>query len=207
MNLLDTLGWRTTGALNRLSDRLWSQRLGIETSGTKDVHAPDANRYATFAFRSINLILDRLQLKPNDVFLDIGCGKGRVICCAAMRELQRVIGIDIDDQLCDIARSNANRLRNRRTPIEVICTGAQEFDYGDCTAMFLFNSFGAATVGAMLEAIDQSLRDKPRAIRMAYVNPFHDQLFEQHGSWERDGRLRRAPWSGLKFDVSFWRRP
>ena len=33
------------------------------------------------------------NLAPGDVFVDVGCGKGRVVCCAARRPLRRVVGI------------------------------------------------------------------------------------------------------------------
>src|SRR6185503_18031305 len=207
MRLIDTFGWRITGAKNRLSDRAWEKKLGIRTEGPVEVNAPDANRYATFAYRSIESILDFLALEPEDVYVDIGCGKGRVVCCAARRKAKKIIGIDIDPGLCDAARENASHLRGAVTPIEVVNTGAQAFDYRECNVFQLFNSFGAVTVQKMLDAIRSSLKSNPRAIRFAYVNPFHEHLFRSCGFLEECGRFRRSPWSGLKFNVSFWRSP
>jgi SAM-dependent methyltransferase len=205
MELLNTIGWRATGLRNRLSDQLWERRLGISTMGWQRVDAPDANPYATFAYRSIFRIIDALRLQPEDVFIDIGCGKGRVVCCAARYKARKIIGIDIDPNLCDAARMNLRRLRGRRSLTEIINQGAQEFYYDDCTAFFLFNSFGPTTVGAMLEAIARSLRRAPRRIRFAYVNPCHEQLLRQSSFLAEYDRWRRRPWTGLKFDVSFWR--
>ena len=76
MKVFDLIGWRATGLRNRLADRAWERRLGIHTVGTKEVHQPDANRFATFAYASINKILQDVRLQPEDVFVDIGCGKG-----------------------------------------------------------------------------------------------------------------------------------
>lgn len=205
MEWLNTIGWRVTGLRNRLSDQRWERQLGINTVGSVEVDRPDANRYATFAHDSIDAILDRLSLVPDDVFVDIGCGKGRVVCRAARRMVRQVIGIDIDAGLCEVARRNASIMKQRRSSIEIINLPAQEFDYRECTAFFLFNSFGAATLAKVLESIEASLRKSPRGIRFAYINPFHEHLL-QGASWLREnGRLQRRPWSGLKFDVSFWK--
>lgn len=205
MAFLDVLGWKVTGLRNRLADGVWERRLSIHTRGVQDVNQPDANRYATFAYSSIMKILQRLRLQPDDVFVDIGCGKGRVVCCAALLNLRKVLGVEIDEGLCEQARENAGRMRGRRAPVEVVHAGAQEFDYRQCTAFFLFNSFGAATLEMVLSSIAQSLQANPRPVRFAYVNPFHDELLASVPDFERYDRWERRPWSGLKFDVSFWR--
>jgi len=205
--MIDILGWRTTGLRNRFSDRRWERRLGINTEGSQEVNRPDANRYATFAHRSIEMILNRLALNADDVFVDIGCGKGRVVCRAALRPIRQVIGVDIDADLCNAAEQNVKSLVGAKAPVRIINLPAQEFDYLDCTAFFLFNSFGASTLEQVLATIHRSLAANPRSIRFAYVNPFHEHLLKQVGWLEEYDRFARRPWSGLKFDVSFWRTP
>jgi len=205
MPLSHTIGWKATGLRNRIVDRWWERSLGIDTKGVKDVNQPDANRYATFAYSSILKIIDHLDPGPEDVFVDIGSGKGRVVCCAAMRPIKRVIGIDIDRDLCGIARENAGQMRARRSPIEIIESAAQQYDYKDCTKFFLFNSFGAATLQLVLQSISNSLTNNPRSIRFAYVNPMYERLLQELSFLECFDRWERRPWTGLKFDVSFWR--
>ena len=205
MKFLDPIGWRVTGLRNRLMDRFWERRLGIQTRGSVEVNRPDSNRYATFAYGSIHRIVRHLDLRPTDAFVDIGCGKGRVICSAARFDVRRVIGVDIDPALCEQARTNASTMRGRRAIVEVSNCGAQDFDYGECTKFFLFNSFGAATLKLVLESIERSLREDPRPIRFAYVNPFHDAMLAAIDRFEQYDHWSRTPWSGLKFDVSFWR--
>lgn len=205
MSLIDTLGWRLTGLRNRLSDRVWERRLGIVTQGPMQIAAPDSYAYSTFAYRSIQLVLDRLALEPGDVFIDIGCGKGRVVCCAARRKAKKVIGVDIDPGLCEAARANAARLAGGVTPVEIVNAPAQEFDYRDCTVFQLFNPFGADTVRQVLDSVRASIKANPRRVRFAYVNPLHEHLFRNSGFLEEVHHFRRRPWSGLKFNVSFWR--
>lgn len=205
MLLLDSIGWKATGLRNRIVDRIWERRLGIDTYGSVEVDQPDANRYDTFAYSSILNIIDHLNVQSDDVFVDIGCGKGRVVCCAALHNLRKVVGVDIDRGLCEQAKINAGWMQHRRAPVEIVNAGAQEFDYRECTAFFLGNSFGAATLKQVLASINQSLRVSPRRIHFAYVNPVHDALLREGPGFEKYDQWRRRPWSGLKFDVSFWR--
>lgn len=204
MRLIDFIGWKVTGVRNRVSDWLWERRLGIATRGRKLIKHHDSVRYETFAYSSIFAIMRRMRFAPGDVFVDVGCGKGRPVCCAARLNVRRVIGIDVDEELCRIARGNVERLRGRNTPVEIINIDAASFDYHECTAFFVSNPFGAATVKQLAAAIERSLQSNPRSIRMVYVNPFHEAEFDAIHGFRRIDHWQRRPWSGLKNDVSFW---
>jgi hypothetical protein len=129
------------------------------------------------------------------------------VCRAALRPMRQVVGVDIDAGLCAAAEQNAKSLVGAASPVRIVNLPAQEFDYHDCNAFFLFNSFGAATLDQVLATIHRSLAANPRPIRFAYVNPFHEHLLKQANWLEEFDRFARRPWSGLKFDVSFWRTP
>ena len=207
MGLFERIGWRATGLRNRVVDLVWEWRLGIRTRGSAEVGHPDAVRYAPFAYAAVWKTLWHMDLQSSDVFVDLGCGKGRVTCCAARLATCTIIGIDIESELCAIARDNARRLRGRRTPIQIINIAAQDFDYHRCTAIFMFNPFGAATLQQVVDIIRRSLDEYPRPLRLAYVNPRHDQVISEAGFLQRYDHWTRRPWSGLKFDVSYWRTP
>jgi SAM-dependent methyltransferase len=184
---------------------VWERRLGVSTCGNVDIHEPGCHLYGTFSYTWLMKILDRLEWKQDDVFVDIGCGKGRVLCCAAMFKPKSVIGIDLDQRLCDIARNNVALLRSKDSDIEVVQTYAQEYDYRLCTKFFLFNPFGATIFKQVLASIEQSLKQHPRRIELVYLNPVHDDLLEKSPVFERFDRWLSTPWSGLKHNVSFWR--
>ena len=205
MPFRDWMSWKIMGLYNRIDDRFWERRLGINTVGKVMVHQPGAHWYGTFAYRPIFKILQRLNLTGNDVFVDIGCGKGRVVCCAAMFGIRKSIGVELDETLCRAARENTKQLRTRRSSIEIIHAPAQECDYRECNKFFLFNPFGEQTLRQVVEAISRSMEDQPRPIELAYVNPAYDHVLEEHPRFEQFGLWRWRPWNGLKFDVSFWR--
>ncbi len=55
-----------------------------------------------------------------DTFLDYGSGKGRALLAAARFPFGRVIGVELNEGECEIARSNARIAVPRlRSPIEV----------------------------------------------------------------------------------------
>jgi len=79
-----------TSLLNRTCDLVWEARLGIHTTGGALV----ARDYGCLAYDTYFKIFDHLELKPDDVVVDIGCGKGRVVCVAATYCVKEVIGVD-----------------------------------------------------------------------------------------------------------------
>src|SRR5262245_33205644 len=86
-------------AAPRLQNLLWERRLGISTHGTVAVDHPDSSNYSAMHYTSIRQVLRRLALESSDVFVDIGSGKGRVLCCAALYPLRAVVGVDLSAEL------------------------------------------------------------------------------------------------------------
>ena len=137
----------------RVNNLVWELFLGISTRGILEIDNPDSVHYATMSYATIRKVLDSLTLGSGDVFVDIGCGKGRVLCCAARYPIREAIGVDISVELCSQARANAERLRGRQSPVLVHNVLAERFDYGQGTVFMMFNPFGAVTLNMVLEKI------------------------------------------------------
>lgn len=161
---------------------------------------PDSVHYATMSYASIRDVLRHLALDSSDVFVDIGSGKGRVLCCAARYPVKQVVGVDLSDALCRVARENARRMRGRRAPISVEAMEAQRFDYSAATVLFLFDPFGEATLSPLLEKVADDVRSP---VRIAYANPSHDEVFERQPWLECTDRWKRTP--RTEHAVSFYR--
>src|SRR5215472_13249531 len=80
--------------------------------------------YQTPDYLYLRRVRDILQPTTEDVVFDIGCGMGRVLCVMAQRNVRKCVGIELQPQLCEIARKNAAQLRGRKAPIEIVCTDA-----------------------------------------------------------------------------------
>ena len=157
----------TTPLPARLNNLRWELRLGISTRGIVPVDHADSLHYATMNYSTIHSILDQLALGPSDRFVDVGSGKGRVLCCAARYPVKQVVGVDLSEALCQVARENARRMRGRRAPISVETSVAQNFDYSAATALFLFHPFGADTRSAPGENRSRLTG----SVRIAYATP------------------------------------
>jgi precorrin-6B methylase 2 len=184
---------------------LWEYKLGINTRVMAQAPVPDSGHYVPHNYSLIWAILHSLPLSSSDVFVDIGCGKGRVICCAARFNIREVTGVEISKNLCEIAERNAVRLSRRRAPITIINTPAQDCDYLNGTVFYLFNPFGALTLRRVLLKIQLSLSAHPRFVRVVYVNPQHESLFHAHDWLELYDRWEPGRHPELAHDISFWR--
>jgi precorrin-6B methylase 2 len=142
----------------------------------------DSIIYQGANYWNIRRIIHALQPKKDDVFYDVGCGKGRCLCMLARLPLRRVVGIELDPALVETARRNARQLRGRRTPIDVQCQDAATADYPAGTIYFFYWPFGPETMRDVLKSIERSLNDDPRKITIVYYNATLDHV------------LRAAPW-------------
>lgn len=193
--------------LMRGADELIDACYGTDTRRERRYDAADAGR-TRHADPTTNMPSYYLRLRAlcrflrpgaDDVVLDLGCGDGRVLCVFARRQVARVRGIDFDATACANARRNAERLRGRRAPIDVIEGDAADHRFHDETIVYLFNPFGPDTLGAVLEGLHASLRERPRLVRLCYYHPKHADV------------LAAAPWlrlsatlRGLKTDIGIY---
>jgi SAM-dependent methyltransferase len=189
----------------KFCNRGWEYKLGINTRGMAQALEPDSCHYVPHSYSLTWAILHSLTLSSSDVFVDIGCGKGRVICCAACFNIREVTGVEISKNLCEIAERNAIRLSGRRAPITIINTPAQDCDYLKGTVFYLFNPFGALTLRRVLAKIQLSLSAHPRFVRIVYVNPQHESLLQVGGWLELYDRWESGRRPELAHDISFWR--
>jgi len=185
---------RTDYAIDATVDAI----LGVKTFARVPAH-PDMSarniQYDPLPYRSLHTVARHLPLSPGDHLLDIGCGKGRVLCFFALRRLRRCSGIEISPSLAEQARSNARHLRARHAPIDVTHADAIDAEIGDASVIYLFNPFSAEVMRPVLRKIENSLRARPRALRICYVNPVQGALLEARDWLDCSDRFV-VTWSG-----------
>jgi len=135
-------------------------------------------RYATIGYQHARKILRVVRPRHADVFYDIGCGMGRIICVAARLPIRKCVGIELQEPLCQIARRNAARLRGRKAPIEIVCGDATTVDLSNGTIYFMFNPFGPATLRDTLANIRGSLSQNPRGITVVYYHAKYQSVID-----------------------------
>jgi SAM-dependent methyltransferase len=187
---------------SRLNNLWWERRLGISTRGVVPVDHPDAVHYGTMGYRTLRTVIRYLDLRESDEFVDVGSGKGRVLCWAARYPVRQVTGVDVSAPLCEVARANAARLRGRRAPISVHRISAADFDYSSTTVLYMFDPFGPDTLEAVLAKIVKDTAD--HEVRICYANPTHRTVFDRQPELEQTAFWRSED-AGLEHSVAFYR--
>ena len=135
-------------------------------------------RYATIGYQHVRKILRVMSPGPEDVFYDIGCGMGRILCVAAQQPVRKCVGVELQEPLCQIARRNAASLRGRKAPIEIVRADATTVDLADGTIYFMFNPFGPETLRDTLANIRRSLAQNPRSIKIVYYHAKYQSVID-----------------------------
>jgi SAM-dependent methyltransferase len=155
---------------------IFERRYGIETSAEIPLEElglahPDRVRYRPSEWRTLRRILRAGEVGPGDVFVDFGSGMGRVLLEAAEYPFGRVVGVELSQELSDIASRNVERrishLRCKR--VEVVTADAVDYPIpDDLTVAYLANPFGGEIFSAVVDNLISSFERHPREIRVIY---------------------------------------
>jgi SAM-dependent methyltransferase len=157
----------------------------------------DGGRYEPTPYWLLPKIIDKLNPLPDDVVFDLGCGKGRFVAYISRYRVRQIVGVEIDQTLAAIAIENTNRVRGRRSPVQILNENVINTDIDSGTLFFMFNPFGAETLGLVLSRIWESVLARPRRVRIAYYHPKFKYLFDasrwlECSIWEKHFWLRRT---------------
>ncbi|MBS0505495.1 MAG: hypothetical protein JSS55_17200 [Proteobacteria bacterium] len=139
----------------------------------------------------IRAAIERIPDNPKRTFMDIGCGKGRVLAVGTEYPFRETVGYDIVPELVDRTNANGKIIAGRfptRPPMRATLADAMDcanWPEGDI-AMFLYNSFRAPIVAKFVAAIeDWDKRNPDRSLYLIYCNPVHFALLDASPSLER----------------------
>ena len=123
--------------------------------------------YALTQKKAFSNIMSRLDINNDDSFIDIGCGKGGVLYYASKYPFRRVAGVEIEDELYEIAVRNFQKLNMPN--IEVFHDNAITFDkYSEFNVFFLFNPFDPDIYQQVIDSIFNTL-NKTRQDSRVYL--------------------------------------
>lgn len=161
-------------------DLHFDRRFGVSTEGITWPEAEYAVHYAPVQPSRFRDAMRRLPIDPPGfVFVDIGSGKGRALILARDASFRKVVGVEVSEKLCEIARSNAPHA-------EVYCANALDFDLPiEDSVIYMFNLFREPLMSKFASRIENSLRSHPREIWVVYHSPFFSRGFEQSRVFER----------------------
>jgi SAM-dependent methyltransferase len=176
-----------------LQERLFDWRYGTDTVahaelGTLTIEGPhvaDGGKYEPTRLRAFRQMMSQFNVPPGSALVDFGCGKGRVLLLAADYAFRRITGVEFAKELCQIARDNLARYRQKtgiQTDIRIVEGDAVDYEIQDDeNFFFMFNPFSAALVEKIAQNIARSVAAKQRQVFIIYNGPRWGSVIERQG--------------------------
>jgi hypothetical protein len=143
----------------------------------------DATHYEPTPLAEFDAMVNALPITFGEyTFIDIGAGMGRVVLLASTKPFKQIVGIEVSAALCETARDNVVRWRQRHPglackDVRMICKDASAFRFPPGSlVLYLYNPFGEATLRALLERI---LRERSGEVFVMYHTPVHRAVFDE----------------------------
>jgi SAM-dependent methyltransferase len=121
-------------------------------------------------------------------FVDVGAGKGRALLLAAELPFRKIIGVEVNDALAEIAERNIrlwNRLARPRAKIRVVHEDAATFRWPRTPLLVCFNNpFDCALVELLASRLAAAAASGPGLLDLLYVNPACAETLIRHGNFK-----------------------
>lgn len=127
--------------------------------------------------------IDTAHLRPQEfTFVDLGCGKGRILILAARYGFKRVIGVEFSPQLAATARQN---LRQVGVSAELLEMDASEMELpGGNVLVYMYNPFRSFVMERVVGNLLDWRRSHTERLLVFYLNPTCEKLFDAHPEFE-----------------------
>ncbi len=157
--------------LNTILDLIYSHKLlrgNIKTS-YKNLGANDI--YHT-KYSVLPIIFRLIKIRPEDVLVDVGCGKGRVINYWLSRRLRnKIIGLELDHKIAEQTAKHLSRWKN----VTIIPGNAIRNLPAEGSIFYFYNPFSKEVVKQFEEALASKYKNRP--ITIIYYNPKSIDVF------------------------------
>jgi hypothetical protein len=138
----------------------------------------------------IRKCLNVINIPADAVFIDIGCGKGRALVVGTEYPFQAIIGIELSDFLCDLARRNIEKLPEGAAAERVVIVNGDAstpvLPDAPCVVLFCYNPFHRPLVMKLAQHLEQEIpKDQHRVVWLIYYNPVCFDVFDTSPSLRR----------------------
>jgi len=195
--------------VHRWSGELLDFRYGVETARSAPLEsfglwAPMRGEYQPAGWRCIRAALGAIHVTGDEVLLDAGSGKGRVVLAASALPFGRVMGVELVPAMHALALDNLERYRGPRRckDIQLTCGDATALPLpDDVTHVFLNNPFEGDLFDRFLDRVMASVDRNPRRISVIYLNPTGGQRILARGARARSCAPNRRHWDIAIYDL------
>lgn len=203
--------------INRLrlaGERRFDRTNGIDTcawvvspkfaSMPEEVRA-DSCFYAPTGMTMTRRMIRRARVDPSHfTFLDIGCGKGRILLLASLAGFTQITGIEADSDLAEIAQANVRQwtVGHPSSKIDVIIGDARTAPFPDGDLfVFLSNPFTGQVFRDFVARLTALVSVERRNLIIAYFEDAGACEFERAGVFKREIVRPFRPWMRRRVSI------
>ena len=133
--------------------------------------------YADSGGLAFDRIMTNFNIGPNDAIVDYGCGKGGILISLSKYPFAKIIGVEINPDLVEIAKSNIKKLNIINVEIE--CSDAADFKpLDEYNYFYFFDPFPCNVMNDVIDNIKKSIHEYPRKVTIIYLNPSCHHIIE-----------------------------
>jgi 16S rRNA A1518/A1519 N6-dimethyltransferase RsmA/KsgA/DIM1 with predicted DNA glycosylase/AP lyase activity len=161
--------------------------------------ARGVNKTQSTDYRVLKPIFKELCLKDTDSFLDVGCGKGRIIGYLLHRHFRgEIIGVELNSK---IALFTSKRFKKHNN-VHIITGDILENIPPQATILYLFNPFTEQVLEKLVTKIEKFIRHPALLI---YCNDVHRKILENRANWSEEKVFRVKRKFTRESQVTFFR--
>ena len=188
--------------------RRFDRRFGIETNqkvsrqgltGMSTELREHAGEYAPTDPALFRRMVSKSGIDPNHfTFIDLGCGKGRIMIAAAEYPFREIIGVEADTALWRVAKQNLQRWREGRSDgrLKVVHHDARTFKWPKGNLfVFMYSPFSGSVFQQVAERLAAVAGQPGRAVVIAYSADWEAGALERTGRFTRVRMRRRKFWA------------
>lgn len=133
-------------------------------------------------YRCLDRIFKRhITLTDSDVFLDVGCGEGRVLTYLLSRKAKgKLMGVELDPDVAAVAQQRTAG----QTNIEIRCVNILESAdlMEQVTVYYLFNPFNGKIFSKFIGLLEKTV---PHPVTLIYLFDYYAGYLDDRSGWER----------------------
>ncbi|MBQ8518957.1 MAG: class I SAM-dependent methyltransferase [Agathobacter sp.] len=165
----------------RMTEKDWDKQLNIDTIGRDaskedDYHYP----YEPTPYSVLERLVESGYITKENAVIDYGCGKGRVGCFLHTQIGCRVIGIDFDERMCNIAKKNLQNVNlqsdKHNDKVTFISESAEKYEIKDADTFYFFNPFSVEILQSVIGKIKKSYFENPRDMQLFFYYPSDEYI-------------------------------
>lgn len=154
-------------------------------------------------------VIDREAiLESDDVFLDVGCGRGYFLeYLASTFSIKKFIGVEFISKYAEQAFDMVSKSSTRKTPVDIYNLDMADercLEFLDeITVVYLYHPFEERTYKALFYYLQLSLKRKPRKIKIISLNSSRSYPYERWHIGEKH-RFFNTPNSPGTVAYNYW---